>query len=89
MIRVAAVVALVLLAQAVNDGQSRGAAPAASGMQVDRHIDAHVAPREDSPATKPGEREASPEPARGTVAPAETSPPLIQLHRDALDRHRR
>ena len=91
MIRVAAVVAMVLLAQAVNGGQSRPAAPAASGMQVDRHIDAHIAPREGTPATNPGERpsrEAPPEPARGTVAPAETSPPPIQLQRDLLYRHR-
>ena len=92
MIRAAAVVALVLLAQAVNDGQSRRAAPAASGMHVDRHIDAHIAPREGTPATKPGaqpSREAPPEPASGTVAPAETSPPPLQLRRDPLYRDRR
>jgi hypothetical protein len=91
MLRVAAVVSLVLLAQAVNDGQSRRAAPAANGMQVDRHIDAHIAPREGMPATNPDERptrEAAPEPAKGTIAPAETSPPPIQLHRDPLYRHR-
>ena len=91
MVRVAAVAALVLLAQAVNDGQSHPAAPAASGMQVDRHIDAHIAPREATPDTNPGERpsrDVPPEPARGTVAPAETSPP-IQVQRDPVYRHRR
>jgi len=43
------------------------------------------------PATNPGERptrEAPPEPASGTIAPGETSPPPIQLHRDPLYRHR-
>jgi hypothetical protein len=93
MIRVATVVALVLLAQAVNDGQSRRVAPGSSGMHVDRHIDAHIAPREGTPATNAGERpprDAPPEPASGTVAPpAETSPPPIQLHRDPLYRGRR
>lgn len=92
MVRVAAVAALMLLAQAVSDGQSRPAPPAASGMQVDRHIDAHIAPREATPDTSPAERpsrDAPPEPARGTVAPAETSPPPIQVQRDPVYRHRR
>ena len=92
MLRAAMLVVLVLLAQALNDPRSRPTAPAPSGAHLDRHIDAHIAPREATPSASPNERpsrDAPPEPAIGTVAPVDPSPPAIQLYRDPLYRDRR
>lgn len=92
MLRVATLVVFVLLAQALNDSQSRRTAPAPSGAHLDRHIDAHIAPREGTPSASAAgrpSREAPPEPAIGTVPPADPSPPAIQLYRDPFYRDRR
>jgi len=83
--RVLMLVAVVLLAQAVNDGQSRRTAPGPAAVQLDRHIDAHVDPREGVATTSQSERPSretpAPPPAVGTTAPDPT-PPAIQLYRD-------
>jgi hypothetical protein len=93
MIRVVTLLALLLLAQSIDNGRSR--APAASpDVRVDRHVDAHVAPREGTPAASPAERpsreSSAPEPALGTGgSQTPPSPPAIQLYRDPLYRDRR
>ena len=93
MMRVVTIVAVVLLAQALNPGQSRRTPPPPpSGAHLERHIDAHVAPRDGTLSARPGERsarEAPPEPAAGTVAPPDVSPPANQLYRDRFYRDRR
>ena len=89
MIRVATLLALLLLAQSTDDGRSRTTAPDPRGVHVDRHVDAHVAPRE-APSASPSEqprRESPPPPAAGTDVMQ--SPPAIQLYRDPLSRDRR
>jgi hypothetical protein len=83
---------LLLLAQSMDSGRSRAMAPNPSGAHIDRHIDAHIAPREGTPGRSPSEspsRDSGPEPAVGTGAPQEPSPPAIQLFRDPLYRDRR
>jgi hypothetical protein len=89
MIRVVTLVAVLLLAQSIDDAQSRRTAPAPSGAHLDRHIDAHIEPREGTPAAAPGERPSRetppPPPAVGTTGP-DPSPPAIQLFRDPLYR---
>jgi hypothetical protein len=91
MIRVVTLVAALLLAQSVNDGQSGRTAPAPSGAHVDRHIDAHIEPREGTPAAAPGGRPSRetppPPPAVGTTT-SDSTPPAI-LYRDPLYRDRR
>ena len=90
MTRITLVLALILLAQAVDNDRLR--APASTqGTQVDRHVDAHVAPREGAPAgtTSDGRsREATPpQPALGTGGLQERPlPPPVQLPRDPLYR---
>jgi hypothetical protein len=89
--RVVTLLALVLLAQAVDDGQSRPSTTGQTGVHVDRHIDAHIEPREGTPAASPSEapsRETPPPPAIGTTAP-DPLPPAIQLYRDQFYRDRR
>lgn len=89
--RVVTILAVLLLAQLLNGPQSRRGVQAPSGLHVDRHVDAHVAPREDTPAASPGERpshESPPAPAVGTTPP-EPAPPLIHNYRDPLFRDRR
>jgi len=90
--RVLTLVTVVLLAQAVNDGQSRRPAPGPTAVQVDRHIDAHIEPEPGTPAASPGEGASPgtlpPPPAIGTTAPDPT-PPEWQLYRDRLYRDRR
>lgn len=84
MIRVATLLAVLLLAQSVNETELRRSAPPPSGAHLDRHLDAHIAPREGAPAASPAEqpwREAPPEPAVGTVIPREPPPPAIQPDR--------
>ena len=92
MMRVVTLVALLLLAQAVNAGQSRQSVPGPMGAQLDRHIDAHIEPRDGTPAASPGERASRgtlpPAPALGTTAPDPT-PPAMQLYRDQFYRDRR
>lgn len=90
MIRVATLLALLLLAQSTDDGRSRTTAPDPRGVHVDRHVDAHVAPREATPSASPSEqprRESPPPPAAGTDVMQ--APPAIQLYRDPLSRDRR
>jgi hypothetical protein len=90
MTRTLTLLAVLLLAQSVDDPQWRRDVQAPSGVHVDRHVDAHVAPREGAPAASPGEppsRESSPAPAVGTTG--EPSPPPIQSYRDRLFRDRR
>ena len=92
MIRVATLLALLLLAQSVDDGRSRPTATNPGSAHTDRHIDAHIAPREGTPAANPSDRalrESGPEPAVGTGAPQDPPPPAIQLFRDPLYRDRR
>ena len=89
MIRVVTLVAVLLLAQSINDAQSRRTAPAPGGAHLDRHIDAHIGPREGTPAAAPGERPSRdmppPSPTIGTTG-RDSSPPVIQLYRDPLYR---
>jgi hypothetical protein len=88
MIRVATLVAVFLLAQSVNEGQSGRTAPAPSGAHLDRHIDAHIEPRDGRPAAVPGERPSRetppPPPAVGTTTPDPT--PAVIQYRDPLYR---
>jgi hypothetical protein len=78
--RVLMLVTVVLLAQAVN-GQSPRIVPGPAAVQLDRHIDAHIEPREGEPVS-PGERppRATP-PAFGTTT-SDATPPAIRLYRD-------
>jgi hypothetical protein len=88
MIRVATLLALVLLAQSMDDGRSRTTGPAPGGAHVDRHIDAHVPPHEATPSASSPERqrESQPEPAVGTDVTRSPVPPAIRLYRDPLYR---
>lgn len=90
--RVVTLVALVLLAQSVNATQSRQSVSGPTGAQLDRHIDAHIEPRDGTPAASPGERPSrettAPPPALGTTAPDPT-PPVMQPYRDQFYRGRR
>ena len=91
MIRVAMLLALVLLAQSVDDGRSRPSTPDRGGVFVDRHVDAHVAPSEGTPWVGPPERsrrDLPPEPAVGTGARPWPTAPGIQLYRDPPYRDR-
>jgi hypothetical protein len=90
MTRLLTLLAVLLLAQSVDDPQSRPDIQAPSGVHVDRHVDAHVAPREGAPAASPGEppsRESWPAPAVGTTG--KTATPPIQFYRDPAFRDRR
>jgi len=92
MIRVATLLAVVLLAQSIDDGRSRTTAPDPRGVQVDRHVDAHLPARDGTPSTSPAERprrESPPQPAVGTGGLQSPAPPAIQLYRDPLYRDRR
>ena len=92
MIRVATLLALVLLASSINDGRPRTTAPDPQGVHVDRHVDAHVPPSEGTPSASPADRSrraSPPEPAVGTGVVESPSPPAIQLYRDPLYRDRR
>jgi hypothetical protein len=93
MIRVATLLALLLLAQSIDSGRSR-AIVSSPDVHVDRHVDAHVAPREDTPAAsspeRPSRESSAPAPALGAGGPQSPPlPPAIQLYRDPLSRDRR
>ena len=92
MIRVVTLLALVLLAQSMDDGRSRTMAADPRGAHVDRHVDAHIDPREGTPSASPPERarrDSPPAPAVGTGVMQSPLPPATLPYRDPLYRDRR
>ena len=89
----AALLSLILLAGSLVDQRVPPAAPDSTrGVQVDRHIDAHVPAREGAPAAgvpsaedRSGRSAREAAPGTSVVDPS-TLPPAIQLPRDQLNR---